>query len=219
EAEFLLGLLMRLLTDPSGLDRGGERLEAGVGRQVGHIVFLLARRPALANEPDFVARHALHAIIGHSVLVAVSDTNATGGKETCQTPLRAAPPVDPSPLLAGQGRFGGDRRLIRNAVFARSAGLGGRKDQSDVGGIDILAFRQANRPLETALAQSLTERPAGPVTGISENAAEAHAGGDHAVDLSDRDFRLRQRGSAFLRHASPRHAFGIVGPVFWQEQP
>ena len=32
EAEFLLELLMRLLADPSRLDRGGERLEGRLGR-------------------------------------------------------------------------------------------------------------------------------------------------------------------------------------------
>ena len=31
EAEFLLELLMRLLADPSGFDRGGEHLEARIG--------------------------------------------------------------------------------------------------------------------------------------------------------------------------------------------
>ena len=31
EAELLLELLMRLLTDPSGFDRGGEHLEARIG--------------------------------------------------------------------------------------------------------------------------------------------------------------------------------------------
>ena len=34
EAEFLLELLMSLLTDPSGLDRGSELSERGLGRQV-----------------------------------------------------------------------------------------------------------------------------------------------------------------------------------------
>jgi len=32
EAKLLLELLMRLLTDPSGFDRGGEHLEARIGR-------------------------------------------------------------------------------------------------------------------------------------------------------------------------------------------
>jgi hypothetical protein len=35
EAQFFLELLMRLLADPSRLDRGGERLEVGLCRQVG----------------------------------------------------------------------------------------------------------------------------------------------------------------------------------------
>ena len=46
EAKFFLKLLVGLLADPSRLDRGGERLEAGVGRQVGKIVFALAPRRA-----------------------------------------------------------------------------------------------------------------------------------------------------------------------------
>ena len=76
EAEFLLRLLMRLFADPSGFDRGGERPEARVGGKSGHIVFLLARRSALADEPDFIARHALHAIVGHAVFVTVRDADA-----------------------------------------------------------------------------------------------------------------------------------------------
>ena len=94
EAEFFFQLLMRLLADPSGFDRGGERLEAGIGRQVGHIVFLLAGRPPFADEPDFVARHALHAIIKHAVLMTVRNANAAGRKETCQPALCAPPPID-----------------------------------------------------------------------------------------------------------------------------
>ncbi len=43
ETEFFLELLMRLLTDPSAFDRGGQRFEARVGWQVRHIIFLLAR--------------------------------------------------------------------------------------------------------------------------------------------------------------------------------
>ena len=83
--KFLLHLLMRLFAYRSGFDRGGKGPEADVGGKIGHVVFLLARRPALADEPDFVAGHALHAIIGHAVLVAVSDADATGRKEAGQT--------------------------------------------------------------------------------------------------------------------------------------
>ena len=37
EPELLLMMPVRLFTDPSGFDRGGEPLEGGVGRQVRNI--------------------------------------------------------------------------------------------------------------------------------------------------------------------------------------
>ena len=45
----------------------GVHLDARIGWQVRHVVFLLAIRPAFADEPDFVARHAPHTIIEHAV--------------------------------------------------------------------------------------------------------------------------------------------------------
>ncbi len=219
EAEFFLQLLMRLLADPSGFDRSGERLEARIGWQVRHIVFWLAGRPPFADEPDFVARHAWHAIIKPAVLMTVCDANAANCEGACQPALCAPPPIDPSPFLVSQHRLSGDGRLIRDAGLARPSGLGDGKDQSDVGGIDILAPRQPDRPLETALAQSLTERPAGALSRTGEDATEARARGDDAVNLLDCDFRLRQCVPSFLWHASPRHALGIACPVFEEEQP
>ena len=84
KAKLLLELLMGLLTDPSGFDRRGEPLEARIGRQVRHIVFLLASRPAFADEPDLVARHALHSVIEHAVLMAIRNADTAGCEETCQ---------------------------------------------------------------------------------------------------------------------------------------
>ena len=55
EPKFLFELLVRLFTDPSGFDRGGEPLDGGIRRQVRHIVFLPSSRPPLADEPDLVA--------------------------------------------------------------------------------------------------------------------------------------------------------------------
>ena len=51
EAEFLLERLMRLLTDPSGFDRGGELLQARIGWQVRHIVFLYFCSPVDRRSP------------------------------------------------------------------------------------------------------------------------------------------------------------------------
>jgi len=48
EAEFFLELLVRLLANPARLDRRGQRLEAGFGRQVREIVFLLSGAAPLA---------------------------------------------------------------------------------------------------------------------------------------------------------------------------
>ena len=163
ETKLLLELLMRLLTDPSGFDRGGEPLEARIRRQVRHIVFLLASRPAFADEPDLVAWHALHTIIEHAVLMAIRNADTAGREETCQPAFGAPPPADLLPFLSGQQRFSSDRRLIRDVVFSGLSGLRDGEDQGNVGGINVLASRQTHRPQQTALAQSLTERPAGAV--------------------------------------------------------
>ncbi len=114
----------RPFADPSGFDRSGKRPETGIGRKIGHVIFLLAGRMALADEPDFFVRHALHAALGHAVLMAVRDADASGGEEAGQAPLRTASPVDPSPRLIGQSSLGGVRQLIWNAVLARPACLG-----------------------------------------------------------------------------------------------
>src|SRR3978361_629933 len=99
---------MRLFTDPSGLNSGGEHLEARIDREVRHIVFLLASRPAFADEPDLVARHALHTIIAHAVLMAIRNADPAGREETCQPTFGAPPPVDPLPLRSGQQHFSSD---------------------------------------------------------------------------------------------------------------
>jgi hypothetical protein len=175
---------MRLLADPSGFDRGGEHLKARISRQVRHIVFLLAGRPAFADEPDLVAWHALHSVIEHAVLMAIGNADAAGREETCQPTFSAASPADPSPFSSSHQRFNSDRLSIRNVIFAGPPGLRDGEDQSNVGGIDILASRQPYRPQQTALAQSLTERPAGAVPRIGKDTAETHARGDDAVDRS-----------------------------------
>jgi hypothetical protein len=139
KAKLFLELLMRLLTDPSGFDRGGEHLEARIGRQVRQIVFLLASRPALADEPDLVAGHALHTIIEHAVLMAIRNADTAGREETCQPTFGAPPPADPLPFPSSQQRFGSDRGLIRDVVFAGLSGLRDGEDQGNVGGLKVVA--------------------------------------------------------------------------------
>ena len=88
--KLLRELLMGLFTDPPGLDRGSERLDGGIGRQVRYIVFLFLGRPPLADEPDLVTRHALHTVIGHSVLVAIRNADTAGREAACQ-PISLVP--------------------------------------------------------------------------------------------------------------------------------
>ena len=102
EPKLLLELLVGLFTDPPGLDRGSERLDGGIGRQVRHIVFLLPGRPPLADEPDLVTRHALHTVIEHPVLMALRNSDTAGREETCQPTFGAPPPTDPLPFAFGQ---------------------------------------------------------------------------------------------------------------------
>ncbi len=142
EAELLFELLMRVLTDPSGFNCRGERFEFCIGWQVRHIVFFPARRPAFADEPDLVARHALHTIVAHAALMAIGDTNAASREETRQPAFRAPPPTDLLPFDTGQRRFSGDGRLFRDVVFAGLPRFRNVESQRDVCGVDILASRQ-----------------------------------------------------------------------------
>jgi hypothetical protein len=219
EAEFLLELLMGLLTDPPGLDRGGELSERGLGRQVRQVVLLLAARPPLADKPDLVARHALHAIVAHPVLVAVCHTDTSSDKPACQAASGAAPPVDRLPSLAGQHGLGRDRRLVGDVVLALLAGLGDGEDQGDIGRINVMAPRQPHRPPQAALAQGLAERSAGAVPGIGEHAAKAGTGGDDTVDLLDGDLRFCQSDLPIFGNARPRHSIGVVRPGLGKEEP
>jgi hypothetical protein len=104
---------------------------------------LLASRPTFADEPDLVARHALHTIIEHAVLVAIRDADTASREETCQPTFCPPPPADPLPFLFHQQRFSRDRRLIGDVVFAWLSSLRDGEDQSNVGGINVLASRQA----------------------------------------------------------------------------
>src|ERR1700722_6522239 len=102
EAKFFLELLVGLLADPSRLDRGGERPEAGVGRQVGKIVFALARGAPLADEPGLLARHALHALVMDALWRTIGDPHAHGGEGSRQRPFGSLAPADASPLCVAR---------------------------------------------------------------------------------------------------------------------
>jgi hypothetical protein len=79
-----------------------------VGREVGQIVFLLAGRAPLADEPTVVARQMLHALVADPLRRPVGDAIATGCTISCRmgsgTRLRwsvSSPPTDE--LVGGAG--------------------------------------------------------------------------------------------------------------------
>ena len=63
ETEFLLELLMGLLADPSGFDGGSEVAQPHSRGQVGEIVLPFPRWPVFADEPSFLARQMLLALV------------------------------------------------------------------------------------------------------------------------------------------------------------
>src|SRR5215204_2370628 len=99
QAEFLFELLMRLLADPSRFDCRRQPLERGLTRQVRHVVFLLPGRSPLADGPDLVARHVLHAVVEHPVFVTLRNADTASRKEPCHPTSGAAPPVVSPPCL------------------------------------------------------------------------------------------------------------------------
>src|SRR5271168_4486403 len=105
EAQFFLELLLRLLADPSRLDRSGERLEVGLCRQVGKIVFALARDAALADQPGLLARHVLHPLLMDALGRTIGDPHAHGGEGGRQGTFGSFAPADASPLRGGKHVF------------------------------------------------------------------------------------------------------------------
>src|ERR1700733_11674976 len=148
EAKFFLELLVGLLADPSGLDRGGERLEAGVGRQVGKIVFALARGATLADQPGLLARHVLHALVMDALRRTIGDPHAYGGEGSRQRPFGSLAPADASPLCGGENVFSRRGELIGDVALARPPASGDRKREPDMARIDFLPLGDSDRPLQ-----------------------------------------------------------------------
>src|SRR6516162_4934656 len=162
EPQLLLELLVRLLANPTRLDGGGEPLEADVGRKIGEGVFAFARGAALAHQPGFGAGHMLHAFVMDSLRRSVGDPHANGGEGSGHRSLGSFSPTDATPFRLRQHLFRRHGELVRDLSLARASTSCDRKDQSDVGGIDLLMFWNADRPGELARVQpcrKAAERP------------------------------------------------------------
>src|SRR5260370_11304629 len=106
EAEFLFQLLMTLFANPSRLDGGGQGAQVGRSRQVGEIVFLLARGAVFADKPGFVARQMLLALVPDPLRWSVGCAYADSSKAGLELAFRPGSPAHTSPLGIGQHGFG-----------------------------------------------------------------------------------------------------------------
>src|SRR3546814_7049391 len=91
------------------------------------------------------------------------------------------------------------------------------EDHSDIGLIDHLPPRQADRPKKATLAQSMAEWRAGSVASVRKHAAEVNARRNNAVDLLNRDLGLRQGNPTFHRYPSARHTIRVTCPARSEE--
>ena len=148
EAEFFLHLLMGLFANPARLDGGSQRFQINIGRQVGEVVFPFAGGSQFTDKPGVFARHVLLALVMDALRRAVGDTDPDRGKSGFERPLGSDAPAQLSPVRVDQHGLRGDGQDIGDGVFARPPALRDRKDQRDIGRIDLLMLRDADGPSE-----------------------------------------------------------------------
>src|SRR3974390_818710 len=97
ETKFLFQLLVSLLANPSRLDGRRQGAQGGLGRQVGEIVFLLARRPVFADEPSLLAGRMLMALVPYPPRRSVGNPHADSGEAGLELSFCSRTPTDVSP--------------------------------------------------------------------------------------------------------------------------
>lgn len=105
-----------------------------------HSIFV-RQSTGVADEPDLLAWHALHAIVEHPVLMTIRNADASSRKQACQPAFSAAPPAYLVPFLARQQRLGRDRRLVWDVILTAPAVSRHREDQINIGRIYVLTPR------------------------------------------------------------------------------
>jgi hypothetical protein len=100
---------MGLLADPARLDAGDERAPRGTGRHVAQVVFGLAGRASLADQPDRLIGQA--AVVGSCVAIGHADTGRC--KADGKRPLGSLPPGHAPPRQTGQHLLRRTRFLAR----------------------------------------------------------------------------------------------------------
>src|SRR4029077_11918658 len=72
----------------------------------------------------------------------------------------------------------------------RATPPGNGPEQTHVDGVHLQVTRDTDRPRKIAGREAVAKRRAQPIPCICQDAGEAHAGRDHAIDLSKCDLRL-----------------------------
>src|SRR5262245_43990078 len=148
---------MRLLAEPARLDGAGELLEGCVGWQVGEIIFALAGRAMLADDPDRLAGQMLGTPVVDPLGWSVRYPDTDRGEARRQPSFGAATPAGRSPSGGLQHGLRGDRRHVGNMSPTRAPACRDGEDHRHVGRIDLLLERYADRPVEAPFG----ERPPG----------------------------------------------------------
>ena len=206
EAQLLLELLVRLLARPARLDRRRQLLERRVGRQVREVVLPLARGAGARRR----ARPPRRAGAGRCG-AARPRPGAPAGRRTRP---RAAPWCRGASSPAATRRFvqhglGRDRLLARHRVLARavpwppSARAARPRSRRRSAPSGCRPPRPRPRSLRPRRKAALIA-----VAGVGQHAAEADAGGEHAVDLGEREVGLGQGAAVLLAARRP----GRSGP-------
>lgn len=92
EPELLFQLLMGLLADPASLDGGGELAQSQRRWQVGEVVLRLPGGAVFTDEPGFLARQMLLALVPDPLRRTVSDAHADRCEPRYEAPFRSGAP-------------------------------------------------------------------------------------------------------------------------------
>src|SRR3546814_11203074 len=95
------------------------------------------------------------------MLLTIGNADPPSGKVACERSFSPAPPTHLSPCLADEHLLGRDRQHIRDVVLSRLTSFLCWEDHSNIGLIDHLSPRQADRPRKHNNAQPTTEWGAG----------------------------------------------------------
>jgi len=218
EAQLFLHLLVRLFAGPSRFERGHENLQRSVGRVVGQMVFGLASRASLAEEPHLVARAV--AMIGDGL--AVGDANAKGRELGAERTLGPVSPCDRRKSVGAERRDDIARppRLRRRGMTRTGSTFGLCLDWAQTRGhrVHELVARNADRPAQSKICQSTAKLGAHPIASVGEDVSERCTGRHHPLDFIEGDLPLRAKHDLF-GYSALSTSRGIFCPGLGEVEP